>query len=571
VGVLAAAVVAALAWLLYTGFKARTELEAVRSDVHALRSHVAAGDLDAARADARSLRHHADRAHELTTGPVWAGAAAVPFLGEPVDTTRAVTAGVGTIADHALTTLVDATRQLDPSGLRGQDGSFDVAAIARVAPSLHRAGEVMSTALDTIRAASGSTWLHSVNAARSELLDQLGQLTGSVRSAQLAATVLPPMLGNDGPRSYMVAFENEAELRGTGGLPGAFAILRADHGRLSFTRFEPDNALNGVASDVRFGPDYDALWTGGPTAVYVDSNMSPHFPYAARIWAAMWQRKTGQRLDGAIALDPTTLAYLLAVTGPAELADGGTVSASNIVALTQRDVYQRFARDNDARKKYLLDIARAVSTKLVGSGADPTSLVKAAARAASESRLLVWTRHADVEKLIEPLPISGSVPERTGPYAGLTLINNAGTKLDYYLHAAMTWKRTRCDGLRDVTVTIRLVSDAPDHGLPPYVLGFTGRPGFPQQPGTNRLSLFYFASAGAELVSATRNGQPQPAGSGSERGHPVIVFGMDLAPRRPQLIVLHLREPAGSGPPVTRVQPLVHPMDVTVRDAQCGS
>ncbi len=74
------------AWLIYTGLKARTELEAVRAGVHNLRADVAAGNLSAARADADAVRAHSDRAYDLTTGPVWAVAAAIPYLGDPLDT-----------------------------------------------------------------------------------------------------------------------------------------------------------------------------------------------------------------------------------------------------------------------------------------------------------------------------------------------------------------------------------------------------------------------------------------------------------------------------------------------------
>ena len=127
---------------------------------------------------------------------------------------------------------------------------------------------------------------------------------------------------------YFVAFQNEAEARGTGGLPGAFAILRADHGKLSFERFETDNTLG------RCRPGSTSATTTTrstarrrATSLYINSNVSPHFPYAAQIWIAMWKKFSGQRLDGAFAVDPTALSYLLAVTGPARLPDGTTVSA----------------------------------------------------------------------------------------------------------------------------------------------------------------------------------------------------------------------------------------------------
>src|SRR4029078_8331162 len=51
--------------------------------------------------------------------------------------------------------------------------------------------------------------------------------------AVLATKLPPPMRGADGKRTYLVMFQNNAEIRATGGLPGAFATLTADHGRLS--------------------------------------------------------------------------------------------------------------------------------------------------------------------------------------------------------------------------------------------------------------------------------------------------------------------------------------------------
>lgn len=570
-GVVVLLALGAAAWLLYSGLQARRELEVARAGVRTLRADIAAGDLDAAKAAASDLRGHADRAHDLTTGPLWAAAAAVPGLGTALTTTRSVTTGVAALADDALPALVRATDTLDPSSLRADDGSFDVRAIEAVTPGLDHAVAVIGTVTNRIRASSGDTWAGSVNTARADLLRQLGDLGTSVQAADTAAAVLPTMLGADRPMRYMVTFQNEAELRGAGGLPGAFAIMRADRGRITFTSFQPDGTLNGVDSGLDLGKDYERLWAGDPTGLYLNSNISPHFPYAGRIWTAMWQRKSGQRLDGAVALDPTTLSYLLAVTGPARLADGTAVSASDVVDLTQRTVYRRFAASNEARKTFLLQLARAVSAELVSTDADPTALVKAAGRAAGEHRLLVWTSDAAVERRLEPYPVSGSVPLLRVPYAGLTLINSGGDKLDYYLHAALTWQRSGCGPTREVTVTIRLRNDAPAHGLPAYVLGYTGQRGFPKTAGVNRTIAFYYASASATLQSATHNGRPLRTGDGSERGHPVIDFGVDLPIGVTQSFVLHLREPGGPDAPTVRAQPMVHPMSTTVRDEACTS
>src|SRR5579875_2470672 len=68
------ALVAAGTWLLYSGLKARNDLEAARAEVHQLRAQIADGDLDAARTTADELRRHAADAHDATTGPIWAPA-----------------------------------------------------------------------------------------------------------------------------------------------------------------------------------------------------------------------------------------------------------------------------------------------------------------------------------------------------------------------------------------------------------------------------------------------------------------------------------------------------------------
>ncbi len=119
------------------------------------------------------------------------------------------------------------------------------------------------------------------------------------------------MLGESGVKRYFVGFLNDAEARGIGGLPGAFAILTVDHGKLAFTHFESDSALDGISAKVDLGSDYAAAYgRDDPTDLYINSDVSPDFTDAAQIWASMWEQQSGEKVDGAIALDPTALSYL---------------------------------------------------------------------------------------------------------------------------------------------------------------------------------------------------------------------------------------------------------------------
>src|SRR5579875_684270 len=151
--VLTLAVLAGIAWLLYSGLQARKDLEAVRSEVRQLRSQIASGDLSGARATAVQLRRHASDAHDKTTGPLWSTAAAIPWLGDPLDSARTITTSVDQVAGSALPDLVDASQGIDPSTVRRSDGSVDLAAISAVQPQISSASASLHAAVRHIAAA----------------------------------------------------------------------------------------------------------------------------------------------------------------------------------------------------------------------------------------------------------------------------------------------------------------------------------------------------------------------------------------------------------------------------------
>jgi len=569
----AAVAVLAAAWLLVTALAARQQLNEVRGEEVRLRAQIVAGDLNSAAATAAAVAQHARRAHQLTTGPVWAVAAGMPVLGEPLAVVRAITSAVDRLGQTALPQLVTARQRLDPARLRRPDGSINLSEIAAITPELDTARRTVDSATDGVRATPRHTWLSSIDRMRAEALSQLGSLDHSVKSADMAARIMPGMLGEHGPKRYFVAFQNEAEARGTGGLPGSFAILEADRGAVHFTRFENDSAMNGVSAHVEFGHDYDQLYAGaGTTTMYGNGNLSPHFPYAAQIWSSMWLKARGEHLDGVIAVDPTALSYLLAVTGPAPLADKSTVSAENIVALTQSTAYTRFAgdgADNLARRRYLLDIARVASKKILDPHADTAGLTAAIAKAVGERRVLVWSADPQTQALLEATAVSGSIPVTTAPYIGLSIVNDGGNKLDYYLDRKLTWTRTGCGPSRDVTVAITLTNHAPARGLSSYVTGRSDRHSYPVNAGDNRLEVSYLASTAAILRSVSVESRPATAGLGTQRGHPLYTVDLELPRGTSHTIEFRLSEPAGSGEPLVLRQPLVRPLSVTIHDSRC--
>jgi hypothetical protein len=413
-----------------------------------------------------------------------------------------------------------------------------------------------------------------VKIATGELEQQLATITGQVRDGSAAAHLLPPMLGASGPRRYFVAMQNNAEAQGTGGLLGAFMILEADQGRVQLVRIA-SNAELPPASVTPEGaglpPEYmDRYHSWGPLSIWVDSNVSPHFPYAAQIWAAMWHKATGQSIDGVLALDPFTLSYLLQATGPVQLADGTAVTADNAVSLMLKDEYATFP-DVSQRKQFLVNNGRAVVEHLLGGAGSPRAIVGALGRSAGEGRLLVATpAHPEDQAVLTTTPLSGVLPDSAQPLTGVVINDAGGSKLDYYLSSRLLYSPSGCSAAgRQALVVISVTNTAPSTGLPDYVIRVDRPPGtYPR--GQTRVWLSYFATQGAGFQRATLDGAPAPLESHVERGHPVFSSYVSVDPGQTRTLTMSLAEPE-VGRQVTRLrQPAAIPPQGDVRNFSCG-
>ncbi|MFF4039577.1 DUF4012 domain-containing protein [Streptomyces sp. NPDC001816] len=567
-------------WIGVTGALARGELLAAQQDLDALRHSVAAATApgsasgkapaparEAAQA-VRSAAVHAARAHHLTTGPAWYSAAELPFLGDPVRTVRGAAYAADRLAGDVLPPL---TGVLPPSAPHGSSGAMSeaLAALQQHEPEIARAADVAAEVRTDVHGLPRSTWLPAADRARAGLQQQLDRLAPVMTDASLAARVLPSMLGTQGQRRYFLAFQNLAEARGTGGLPGAFAVLKADRGRLSFERFGNNTEMQTTKPDIDLGAEFNARYAGSdPVHVWPNSNVSPHFPYAARIWAAAWRKHTGERVDGAIAVDPVTLSRLLRVTGPARMADGTELTADNVVDLTERASYAKYD-DLARRKAFFVDAARAAAARLMGALDDTPrlpALLVAVNDVQRDGRLKVWSAHTAEQRLLETRPYSGTLPNTPGPFAGLVVNNAAGSKLDYYLDRSLTWEAGACSGgHRAVTVTMTLTNRAPASGLPDYVTIRADHPPYRTRPGDNRLRVSYYAGVGATLTDATLDGRRALLAPGVERGHSVFTKDLELPAGVGHTLVLHLLEPHADGAPTLLRQSLVRPLRTTLK------
>jgi len=166
-------------------------------------------------------------------------------------------------------------------------------------------------------------------------LDQFDQAYVFIENAKPMLEVAPGILGTTDEREYLVLFQNDKELRPTGGFITAYSIAKVSNGR-----FEPVasddiyNLDNNYKPNIKV-PDPILKFIKQPysTSPYLrlrDMNWNPDFSESMDLFYKEAQMAGVSEIDGIIAVDTQTLVNLLNVIGPIGVPGFGDFS-SNIV------------------------------------------------------------------------------------------------------------------------------------------------------------------------------------------------------------------------------------------------
>jgi hypothetical protein len=571
---LLAVVIAFGGWLGAKALDAKSNLEQARSSAQQAKDALSKGKTEDATHWADDAHSQAQAARDDTHSLPWNIAAGVPWLGSPFEAGQQMTDVVLGLAADVLQPSAEIGTAMSPARLL-EGGHLDIQLLRNEEPALSKVS-AEATRLDAqAKAIADPGFVSVLRDARSALQKQTSDLAKLLQNTSLAARVAPSLMGADGPRTYFMGFQTNAEARGTGGLLGGFGILQFDNGVPTVDTLAPNTELDKHFAPLDLGPEFaDQYGFANTTTDYRNSNLSPHFPYAAQIWQSMWAQQTGTTVDGAIAIDPVALSYVLGAVGPVTMPDGEVITRDNVVELTESTAYIRFplVTDQPARKKYLQDIAKEVVKKMTGPVQSPRDLLDALGKAVSEGRIAMWSASPADQKLLEETPLAHEVPDDAAPYAAVVINNLGGNKLDYYLKRGIEYAADGCDGAtRNSTVTIRLNSTVPA-GLPDFLAGTAGLIrsvpiNAPQ--GTMVTSVRLIATKGAKLVSAIADGRRVPIFSNTERGHPTFEVQVAIPPGKSGELSFHLSEPTSPGAPRVPIQPLVDNVTPVVSVPAC--
>jgi len=530
-------VVLMAAWVGVRGVTAYGHLERVQTEGSAASAALASDPSSAAPALAR-LASGADAAHELTSDPVWQLAERAPWIGPQLSAFGTVASASDELLNDSLLPLVTAAQSASLDSLKPVDGRIDTSGLATLITPAETAAASALGATAAVESIDRAPLLGVVGKAVGRARELFTRTSSALDALSRTTKLLPAMLGQDGPRDYLLLVQNNAEWRSLGGITGTAILLRTNAGAISLIDTRSASSLSKDITDplVQLPEDVQAIYQTRPARYFHNLTQIPDFTVDGPLARDMYKAQTGTDVAGVIVVDPVVLSYLLQAVGPVVVADGQELTAENAVPLLVNEVYERYSAPA-AQDAFFAGATGAVFQALLQGRGSTAGMLTALARATEEHRVLMWAANPNEQSIVAGTTLAGELPttdEHTARF-GVYLNDGTGSKMSYYVkpQVSLSWDQCLQTGgtlPRQLTLTLALSNSAPldaETSLPSYI---TGNGVYGVAPGSATVVSNLYLPQGFELVSASAsNGSAYE--EGTLQGRQVLTYGLTLEPQ----------------------------------------
>ena len=275
----------------------------------------------------------------------------------------------------------------------------------------------------------------------------------------------PYLLGIDGERTYLMLFQNDKELRPTGGFLTAYSIIKVKNGKFEpVTSNDIYNLDNKLKSKI---PAPDPIKKYLPLVPYWnmrDMNLSPDFKSSMDTFTQYYKETKSPEFDGIIAVDTKLAVDLLEVIGPIGVPGFGNFSAENDsrcncpVVIYELESYADVAgpiiwaddlggkiilkpANSDNRKAILGPLMNSLLSNAMGQPKEKIpALFEAGFSALMEKHVLFYFDEGEAQSAMEAFNLAGRVKEFEGDYLHINDTNFAGAKSNLYIEEEVNLK-----------------------------------------------------------------------------------------------------------------------------------
>lgn len=259
--------------------------------------------------------------------------------------------------------------------------------------------------------------------------------------AERIAKEAPLLLGQDGPKRYLVLFQNNMELRPTGGFIGSFALVTFDSGKLTDISVQDVYSADGQLQGHIEPPAPIKEHLGEANWYLRDSNWDPDFSVSAQRAEWFLDKEIDTAVDGVVGVDLEFAKSLVRVVGSIYLDDfDREITASNLYEVTQYEVEKDFFPGSRKKSNFLTSLTKELLNQLLNVKEEKhIDTALAMVESLENKHIQVFLHNNQAQRAFADLGWSGAVYQPTcsgncyADYFGIVEANLGVNKANYFI------------------------------------------------------------------------------------------------------------------------------------------
>ena len=296
-----------------------------------------------------------------------------------------------------------------------------------------------------------------------------------IKNGQPILSKISWLLGKDSPRKYLMIFQNDGELRPSGGFWTAYSTLIVKNGKVT-----PGNASNiydlddKIASKIPAPRLIKSYHIGVSYLNLRDNNLSPDFPTDAQIFLDQYTKAMGknENFDAIIAIDTSVLVDMVKILGKLDTRVGTFTSnpdkRCNGCPSIIYDLEWIAGRPRNYIEKNRKDFMNPLMSALLANvmGSEKTkmpSLIETFFKNINQKHILVYFPDPEMQKIGNLANITGKIvdTEKNIDYFHLNDANFASAKSNIFITQKIKHDITIKDGVAEHKISVTYTNPAP--------------------------------------------------------------------------------------------------------------
>ncbi|MFH0923555.1 MAG: DUF4012 domain-containing protein [Candidatus Falkowbacteria bacterium] len=296
--------------------------------------------------------------------------------------------------------------------------------------------------------------------------------------------------GADQDKRYLLVFQNNTEIRASGGFIGSYALVDFQNGKIKNIEAPGGGSYDTEAGLYARVAAPKPLHLVNPLWHFWDANWWPDWPKSAKKIMWFYEKSDGPTVDGVISFTPTVIEGILEAIGPIDMTEkyGVVISAENFWLTVQSIAEEKFTLTPNPSPtpavagEWSLDIQPPISNrnereigcegpkKIIGDLLEAileelpnrldkeniVKLIKVLEKSLSEKHVLLYFTNNELREKVEEYGWDGKIKQSAKDYLAVINTNIAGGKSDKKIRETISHQaEVMEDGSIINTVTIK--------------------------------------------------------------------------------------------------------------------